>query len=220
MFEFDWLGEYHALIRSGIWMTAKLTLFGGATGVLLGVLANRAFAVGNQALSMSIATVVDFVRNTPFLIQIFFVFFGLPSLGVRLSAFEAALLAMVINVGAYSTEIVRAGIEATPKGQIEAGFGLGMSRGEIFWHVQVVPALGRIYPALSSQLVLVMLGSSVVSAISVEDLSFAANFIQSRNFRAFETYFFMTAVYLVLSFIFRAFLNQLGGWLFPRGSRP
>lgn len=219
MVEFDWVGQYHSLILSGILMTATLTAISGLMGVLLGVVANRVLVSGVPAVCNPISFFVNFVRNTPLLIQLFFVFFGLPSIGVRISPMEAAVLTMVINVGAYSTEIVRAGIDATPKGQVEAGMALGMSRGEIFRHVQIIPALTRIWPALSSQLVLVMLGSSVVSVISVEDLSFAANFIQSRNFKAFETYSFMTAVYLVLSFVFRAALNRLGVWLFPRGSR-
>ncbi|MFX8000690.1 ABC transporter permease subunit, partial [Acinetobacter baumannii] len=90
------------------------------------------------------------------------------------------------NLGAYSCEIVRAGIQATAKGQFEAGASLAMSRFQTFWYVVLIPSLQRIWPALSSQIVLVMLGSAVVSQIAAEDLSFAANFIQSRNFRAFE----------------------------------
>jgi polar amino acid transport system permease protein len=216
-FEFDWIEQYADLILRGIVMTIELSVVGGLSGVVLGILANRIVLTAGRAARVPISIVVEFVRNTPFLIQLFFIYFGLPGLGIRLSPLQAAMTAMIVNVGAYSTEIIRAGLEATPNGQVEAGLSLGMSRGEVFWHVQLVPALRRIWPALSSQLVLVMLGSAVVSAISVEDLSFAANFIQSRNFRAFETYFFLTFVYLALSFVYRFALNFVGRVVFPQG---
>ncbi|MFD2017923.1 ABC transporter permease subunit [Vibrio olivae] len=90
---------------------------------------------------------------------------------------------MVINLGAYSTEILRAGIEATPKGQWEAGKTLGLTRRQIFMRIVIPPAYQRVYPAIVSQCIIVMLGSSVVSQISVEDLTFAANFVQSRSFK-------------------------------------
>src|SRR5471030_1249211 len=143
------------------------------------------------------------IRNTPFLVQLFFVFFGLPSLGVRLTELEAAILAMVVNLGAYSTEIVRAGIAAVPRGQVEAGASLAMTRFQIFRHVVLRPALQKIWPALTSQLVIVMFGSAVCSQIAVEELTFAANFIQSRNFRSFEAYLVVTAIYLVLAVLLR-----------------
>ena len=216
-FEFDWIEQYADLILRGIVMTIELSVVGGLSDVVLGILANRIVLTAGRAARVPISIVVEFVRNTPFLIQLFFIYFGLPGLGIRLSPLQAAMTAMIVNVGAYSTEIIRAGLEATPNGQVEAGLSLGMSRGEVFWHVQLVPALRRIWPALSSQLVLVMLGSAVVSAISVEDLSFAANFIQSRNFRAFETYFFLTFVYLALSFVYRLALNFVGRVVFPQG---
>ena len=94
---------------------------------------------------------------------------------------------MVINLGAYSAEIIRAGIEAMPKGQIEAGDSLALT-GAGAAYVVLKPAFQKVWPALSSQIIIVMLGSAVVSQISAEDLTYAANFIQSRNFRAFEVY--------------------------------
>jgi polar amino acid transport system permease protein len=153
---------------------------------------------------------VELIRNTPFIVQLFFIFFGLPSLGVRLSEWEAAVLAMVINLGAYSTEIIRAGIQAIPAGQLEAAAALAMSRFETFRHVVLRPALGKVWPALSSQIIIVMLGSAVCSQISTEELSFAANFIQSRNFRAFETYLLTTALYLLMAILIRQLLAWVG----------
>lgn len=148
--------------------------------------------------------------------QLFFVFFGLPALGFKLSAIEAGLLALVLNLGAYSTEIIRAGIQATPPGQLEAARTLGLSKLQTFVRVVLPPALERIYPALSSQCIIVMLGSAVVSQISVEELTFAANFIQSRNFRSFEVYLVTALMYLLLAVGMRQLFRLAGYYAFPR----
>ncbi|MDB6001413.1 MAG: polar amino acid transporter permease, partial [Rhizobacter sp.] len=147
---------------------------------------------------------------TPFIVQLFFLFFGLPAMGVRLSPDMASVLAMVINLGAYSTEIIRAGVGATPRGQVEAAVSLAMPQRQVFTRVVLPPALKRVWPALVSQIVIVMLGSAVCGQISTPDLSYAANLIQSRNFRAFEAYIVVTAMYLVIAMLLRQFLNWLG----------
>jgi polar amino acid transport system permease protein len=138
------------------------------------------------------------------LVQLFLVFFGLPSLGVRLDGLTAAILTLIVNLGAYTTEIVRAGLEAVPKAQVEAGHSLGLSGLQVFRHVVVFPALKAMFPALSSQFVLLMLATSVASQISVEDLFHAASIVQSRTFRDFEVYIVIGALYLALAFLFRA----------------
>ena len=135
--------------------------------------------------------------------QLFFIFFGLPALGLKLSAWQAGMFAMVINLGAYSAEIIRAGIDAAPKGQWEAGQTLGLTRRQIFWHIILPPAYQRVYPALVSQCIIVMLGSAVVSQISVEELTFSANFVQSRSFLSFESYMVAALVYLLLAILMR-----------------
>ena len=117
---------------------------------------------------------------------------------------------MVVNLGAYAAEIVRAGIDNTPRGQIEAARSLALNELQVFTRVVLPPALGRVWPALVSQIVIVMLGSAVCGQISAQELSYAANLIQSRNFRAFEAYIVATAIYLLLSVAFRQALNWMG----------
>ncbi|ASY65329.1 amino acid ABC transporter, permease protein (plasmid) [Sinorhizobium sojae CCBAU 05684] len=215
-FEFGWLFEYYPQIVKGIAITIELIAVGAVAGILLGIVCAWVRALGPAWLKPFVAGYVELIRNTPFLIQLFFIFFGLPSLGLQLSELKAANLAMVVNLGAYSSEIIRAGIQATPRGQFEAGASLAMSPFETFRHVVLVPSLERIWPALSSQVVIVMLGSAVVSQIAAEDLTFAANFIQSRTFRAFEAYIVSTAVYLVLAILLRQALSMVGWAIFPR----
>jgi polar amino acid transport system permease protein len=215
-FDFSSIAQYLPILLKGIAVTLQLIAVGAVLGVALGIACAWGRTQGPAWLRPIVATYVELIRNTPFLIQLFFIFFGLPSIGVHLSEMTAATLAMVINLGAYSCEIVRAGLQATPKGQWEAGVSLAMSRFEVFRYVVLVPALRRIWPALSSQIVIVMLGSAVVSQIAAEDLTFAANFIQSRNFRPFEIYFVTTAIYLCLAILLRQVLGGIGWWLFPR----
>ena len=151
--------------------------------------------------------------------QIFLVYFGLASLGLKLPAFTVALAALTINVGAYATEIMRAGFDSIPKGQIEAAECLALSRRQVYWHIMLRPAMEKVYPALTSQFVLLMLASSVCSQISAEELTAVSNFVQSDTYRPFETYAFVGAVYVLLSLAMRACLWGIGLVLFPRRRR-
>jgi polar amino acid transport system permease protein len=218
-FDFTWIPDYSDVILKGIAITVELTIVGGLVGVSLGILCAWARALGPKWVRPIVAAYVELIRNTPFMIQLFFIFFGLPSTGLHLNELVAANIAMVINLGAYSAEIIRAGIQATPRGQFEAGASLAMSPIQTFRHVILVPSLQRIWPALSSQVIIVMLGSAVVSQIAAEDLTFASNFIQSRTFRAFEAYFLTTLVYLLLAILLRAAMRGIGAIIFPRRRR-
>ena len=209
-FDFAAVLQHSDLLLQGAAFTLALTAIGTLLGVGLGIVGAILRAWRIRPFDRIFGVYVELIRNTPFIVQLFFIFFGLPSLGVRLSEWEAAVLAMVINLGAYSTEIIRAGIQAIPHGQLEAASALAMSRFETFRHVVLRPALGKVWPALSSQIIIVMLGSAVCSQISTEELSFAANFIQSRNFRAFETYLLTTALYLVMAILVRQLLAWVG----------
>ena len=197
-------------LLAGLWVTIQLTLMTTVGGVALGILGAALRSGRPSILSRLWGVYVELIRNTPFVVQLFFIVFGLPNLGVKLTASEAALLAMLINLGAYSTEIIRAGIQVTPRGHWEAGRVLGLSRTQTFVQVVLPPSLKRIYPALVSQCIIVMLGSSVVSQVSHEELTFAANLIQSRTFLSFEVYLVTTLMYLALSIAMRQLLLAAG----------
>ncbi|PKH21232.1 polar amino acid ABC transporter permease [Enterobacterales bacterium CwR94] len=201
-------------LMAGLWVTIKLTVLATVGGVSIGILGAWLRSGPPNWASRIWGVYVELIRNTPFVVQLFFIVFGLPNLGVKLTAGEAALLAMLINLGAYSTEIIRAGIQVTPKGQWEAGRVLGLSRTQTFLRVILPPSLARIYPALVSQCIIVMLGSSVVSQVSFEELTFAANLIQSRTFLSFEVYLVTTLIYLALSIVMRQVLLAAGRRMF------
>ena len=204
---------------AGAALTLELAVFATVLGALFGTLA----AVGRGSHSALIAgackVYVESIRNTPLLVQIFLVYFGLASLGLKLSAFTVAVAALTINVGAYTAEIMRAGFEAIPRGQVEAAEGLALSRLQIYWHIILLPAIEKVYPALTSQFVLLMLASSVCSQISAEELTAVANYIQSDTYRAFETYIIVAVLYVILSLVMRAGFWGLGLALFPRRRR-
>ncbi|PSN15441.1 ABC transporter permease [filamentous cyanobacterium CCP5] len=182
----------------GVLLTLQIVVVAIAFGLILGVSGAMGRTSSNRWLNWISSAYVEFFRNTPFLIQLFFFFFGLPSIGVKMTSWQAAVLALSVNFGAYSTEIIRAGIEGIGKGQIEAGMSLGFKKLQIFRHIVLMPALGSIYPALVSQVVIAVLFSSVVSQISAEELTFVGNYLQSRTFRSFEIYLTIALIYVGL----------------------
>lgn len=203
------LSQWPLLARGLAW-TAGLTAVSAVLGLAIGTGCAWGRSRGPAWLRALCATYVELVRNTPFIIQLFFVFFGLPAAGVKLSPEWASVIAMTLNLGAYSAEIVRAGLEATPRGQIEAAVSLALTPLQVFTRVVLPPALKRVWPALVSQIVIVMLGSAVCGQIATEELSYAANLIQSRNFRAFESFIVATAIYLAFAIALRRLLNWAG----------
>ena len=212
---FDFLAvlQQWPLLLKGVAWTLGLTLIATVIGVGVGITCAWVRSQSGRApgwLKWLVGSYVELIRNTPFIVQLFFIFFGLPAMGVKLSPEVASIIAMVMNLGAYSTEIIRAGIDATPKGQFEAAASLAMDRMQTFTRVVLPPALKKVWPSLVSQIIIVMLGSAVCGQISTQELSYAANLIQSRNFRAFEAFIIATLIYLALSVGVRRLLNWLG----------
>lgn len=211
--------DYWPDFLAGAATTLGLSLAATVFGFLLGVLCALASTGRTVWLARACGVYVESIRNTPLLVQIFIVYFGLASLGLKLDAFTAATAALVINVGAYTSEIVRAGIESIPKGQLEAAECLALSRRQVLMHVVLPPAVERVYPALTSQYVLLMLASSITSQISAEELTAVANRIQSETFRSVETYLLVAAAYLVLSLVMRVVFWVVSYIAFPRRRR-
>ncbi|WP_054008858.1 amino acid ABC transporter permease [Cypionkella psychrotolerans] len=213
-FDFSAISENIGLLLHGAGLTIGLTAIAATVGMALSIGGAAAALWGPGWLRRIVGVYVELIRNTPFIVQLFFIFFGLPSLGVKLTAFEAAALAMTINLTAYGIEIVRAGIEAVPPGQREAGFALGIAPISTFIYIVLPQAIAVVYPALVSQIVITMLESAVVSQVAVTDLTHAADLIQSRTYRAFETYFAVTLIYLGMALLMRWLFNRAGRQLF------
>jgi polar amino acid transport system permease protein len=203
-------------LLDGLILTLELSLVTMVVGLLVGMAGAAARVYGPKPLARAVAVYVEAIRNTPLIVQLFLIFFGLPSAGVKLDADTAAMVALSINLGAYTIEIVRAGLEAIPRSQIEAGQSLGLSPVQIFRYVVIFPALKMMFPALASQFVLLMLATSVVSQISAQDLFHTASIVQSRTFRDFEVYAVVAGVYLALALLFRLLFAGLYQLIFAR----
>ena len=213
-FQFQVIWDNWPLLLEGVWLTLQLSVGAVVLGLFVGMVGALCRLSANSGLR-SLATVyVEAIRNTPFLVQLLFIFFGISSLGPALGNEQAALLALTINFGAYATEIIRAGIESVATGQIEAGKSLGLNRVQVFRLIVLRPAIANIYPALTGQIVLLMLLSSVVSQISAEELTFMGNFLRSRTFRDFEVFAAIAVIYILLTLVFKLLAQLLHRRLF------
>ena len=206
-------GNLSELLR-GAGVTLFLTAIAASLGIALSIGGAATARWGMRWARALVMAYVELIRNTPFIVQLFFIFFGLPSLGVRMTGITAAVLAMTINLTAYCIEIVRAGLEAVPPGQREAGLALGISPVSVFIYIILPQAIAIVYPALVSQIIITMLESAVVSQIAVTDLTHVADFIQSRTYRAFETYFAVMVIYLGMALLLRWAFHRAGRRLF------
>jgi len=198
---------------------ALLTTFLSVITIVGATALGAVFAIlrlgSSKVLQHTIDAYVEVIRNTPFIVQLFFIVFGLPTIGVQVGLFEAALFALVINLTGYTTEILRAGMEAIPPSQFEAGYSLGLGRWQVFKNIILPPAIEKVYPSLCSQFILAMLGTSIVSQISLEELTGVASLVSARSYRAFETYIVLAGMYVALTFLFRIGLYALGQLMFP-----
>ena len=215
-FDFSFLSDYWGQIGRGIFSTVLMTFMALVPGALLGILCAIARVHGTKTIDRIAGIYVEVIRNTPSLIQAFWLFFGLSSLGFHLSPFTAAVIALTVNFGAYVGEIIRAGLEATPKGQIEAADCLAFSPVQRIFYIELPQAVERVYPALVGQSILMMLSTAIMYQISAEELTGVAWLIQSFTFRSFEIYMVVAAIYIIVVALMRGLLNGAGLLTFSR----
>lgn len=218
-FQFGPLVNYLPQFISGFWLTMLLAFVGIFGGIALGVGCAVASTLPGFLPRFLVRCYVEAMRNTPLLVQIFVIFFGLPNLGVRMSPLTSVFIALVLNNGGYIAEIVRGGIQSTHRSQVEAAESLGMTYFQTLRFVILPPALEKVFTPVVSQCVLLMLSTSLVSAIGVEDLTGAAMIASSETFRTMEVYLVIAAVYVLMNFVFRAILNLVGLLIFRRSRR-
>lgn len=192
-----WVDALPALLRGAL-LTLQVSALAIALAAAVGVGIAAARTAPLAPLRWLGAAYVEVFRNTPLLVQIFFVFFGLPRVGLRLSPFQSGLLALSLYTAAYNAEVFRAGLEAVPRGLREAAAALGLSSWQRFRHV-VLPVAVRIsLPALGNNFVALVKNSSLVSAIGMVELTFVARDLEAWTFRSFEVYGMATLLYLAL----------------------
>ncbi|KAA1013688.1 amino acid ABC transporter permease [Paraburkholderia panacisoli] len=209
---YEWVtlaGYWNDFVRAS-WLTLQVTLLAFVLAMLLGLLTALASS-SRVGLLQAIARVyIEAIRNTPVLLQIFIVFFGLPSLGITLNAYTAGVIALGVNVGAYLGEVFRAGIQSVPRGQLEAASILGLERSQIFIEVVLPQAARAVYPAIVNNLIQLLLGTSLLSAIALPELSGTATVINARTLLYIQTFSITLIAYLFLSNLLSWLAGQIG----------
>jgi polar amino acid transport system permease protein len=199
--------------------TFGLAFAGMALALLIGILGVIARTSKRRIVRAPVIAFVEVVRNTPFLVQIFYIYFALPLMGIRLNPTTTAIIALGINGGAYAIEIIRGGVESISKGQVEAGYALGLHKADVFRLIVLKPALRAIYPSLTSQFIMLTLTTSVCTSIAAYELTSAAQRIESDTFRSFEVYFTVTGMYLIISTVMMGFFALISRRYFSYPTR-
>lgn len=198
---------------TSFWLSALGGCLGFALGLILAISQDKSVFWGARYTAR---TYIELIRNTPFIVQLFFVAFGLPLLfDYQWSFYSSALLAITLNFSAYFAEIVRSGIDTIDKGQLEASTSLCFSKRETLFDIILPQALVKVYPSLTSQFIFLFLTTGLVSEISVEDLTWAGRFISDRNFRDFEVFIVLTVIYMLMAWLFKLILQIIKRYSFP-----
>ena len=216
VFQFRPVLQQLPLLLDGAWATLQISVLTLLLSLLVGTLGALCRLSRLEWLRLAATWYVEIIRNTPLLVQLFLIYFGFGQMNIEVPVYMAALVALVVNNGAYLTEIVRAGIEAIHKGQIEAGLSLGLSYSQLMRFVIFPQAFRVIYPPLCNQFIGIILWSSLVSTISVEELSFQSKQIASITFRTFETYTVVTIIYVAMTLTVSGLLKMVGWRAFQR----
>ena len=212
---------YVDLLIQGITLSASLTIGAAIFGFLMASLLAMMRISSIKPMVWFSASYIEFVRNTPLIVQLFFVAFGLPLLlNYQWPFWAHALLALILNFSAYFAEIIRAGMVNIQKSQIEGANALGLRRSIILLKIIFPQAIADMYPSLVGQFIFLFLTTGVISEIGVEDLTHAGIFIDSRTFRSFEVFITLTVFYILLSLLFKLFLAKIFPILFPFKCKP
>ncbi|MFF1946355.1 amino acid ABC transporter permease [Rhodococcus qingshengii] len=206
--------EYAQALTNGLLLTVQISLLAFLFSFILAVPLASARLSAYRILRFFSAAYIEVIRNTPFLLQLFVLYFGLPVAGIDLTSYQAGLIALSINGAGYLAEIFRAGLASVPTGQREASWVLGITGWNRFKAVTFPLALRNVYPAMSNQFLLTMLASSLLSAIALPELTGSAMEINAMTFRSVEVFTVVTAMYLALSLSITFVLRKLAQKMF------
>lgn len=204
------MSKYYSFFLDGAKFTIILAIFTVLFGVLFGVLLALLRLSKNKVLNFIATAYVEFIRGTPLMVQLFIIYFGLPNLiGFPLPDMLAAILALSMNSAAYIAEIIRAGIQAVDKGQMEAARSLGMNYGMAMRHIIIPQAIKNILPALGNEFIVVIKESSIVSVIGIGELMYNADTVRGNTYKAFEPLLIAALMYFIMTFTLSKLMGRL-----------
>ena len=204
------LEKYYRFFLEGVQNTLIIAFFTVLFGTLLGILMAMAKLSGIKPLKWLATAYIEFFRGTPLMVQLMFIFYGLPMIGVtfpdvpfieNFQRFAAGIVAMSLNSGAYVAEVIRSGIQAVDVGQMEAARSLGFKKSQSMIMVVLPQAIKNILPALGNEFVTVIKESSIVSVIGIADLMYRTNGVKAKNYKTLEYLFIAAMIYFVLTFV-------------------
>ncbi|MCM0647809.1 amino acid ABC transporter permease [Clostridium swellfunianum] len=208
--DFSFMSKYYSFFLDGAKFTIILAIFTVLFGVLFGVLLALLRLSKNKVLNFIATAYVEFIRGTPLMVQLFIIYFGLPNLiGFPLPDMLAAILALSMNSAAYIAEIIRAGIQAVDKGQMEAARSLGMNYGMAMRHIIIPQAIKNILPALGNEFIVVIKESSIVSVIGIGELMYNADTVRGNTYKAFEPLLIAALMYFIMTFTLSKLMGRL-----------
>lgn len=208
------ISKYGSFFLKGIKITILISLIGVALGSILGAFVALMKLSKIKIISWIASIYIEILRGTPMLVQVFIVFFGITAaLGLDISALVCGTIALVINSSAYIAEIIRAGINAVDKGQMEAARSLGLNYRQTMKSVIMPQAIKNILPALGNEFVTLIKESSIVSTIGVGEIMFNAQVVQGISFDPFTPLLVAAALYFVLTFVLTRIMNMIEGRL-------
>lgn len=203
------IDSFWPLLSAGLIFTVPLTLITFVLGIVLGLSVALARLYGPAPLVMLVRFYVWLIRGTPLLVQLFLIFYGLPSAGIVLDAFTAAVIGFTLNIGAYSSEIIRATLAAIPKGQWEAAYSIGMNWPQVMWRV-ILPQAARIaVPPLSNTFISLVKDTSLAAAVTVPELFQAAQRLASVTYEPLILYVETALIYLMFSSVLSTLQDRL-----------
>ena len=207
--DFTLVAPYLGFLAQAAWITVLISILSLALGMVLGLIAAVMKLSGIKPLVWLVDLYVWVFRGTPVLVQLFLIYFGLPQLGIELGAFLSSILGLGINAGAYIAEIFRGGLQAVPKGQIEAASSLGMSTPKVLWRIVLPQAFRISVPALGNQAISMIKDSSLASLVTVSELMMVAQRFAASNFAFMEFYLTVAAIYLALTTVMSLLLSRI-----------
>lgn len=208
------LVPYASVLLQALWLSFYITIAAMAIGGAGGVLLYLGRVAPTRAVRFLSISYIEVFRNTPLLVQLYLIYFGLPVIGINLTPFPATLLAMTLNNAAYTAEIYRGGFESVSPNQREAGAALGLSRSQVFFHVVFVPAIRAVFPALTNQLILLFLASSIAAIISLPELMNTVLNINSQTYLTIEIFAVGAVLYFAASTVMARAAGLVGKFLF------
>ena len=211
MWDWDFAREILPDLLRALLVTVQATLLGMSLALVLGLIWAFLRRARYRVVSMSVFWTVEFIRSTPLLVQIYFLFFVLPDFGIRMSALTTGTLALGLHYSAYTAEVYRAGIEAVPKGQWEAGIALNISPWHL-WRAVILPqAIPPVIPALGNYLVAMFKDTPLLAAIGILELLQTAKLIGAETFRYLEPLTLVGVLVLAISLLSSRFIRHLEG---------